>query len=68
MIRNTKGKALSIADAEVLAEFLLYHMSAELRLQLMAEHPTVYARVYPEVGEDRIANVVRDAIRADREA
>lgn len=48
MIRNSNGSPLGIQDAETLAGFLLYHMDPELRVKLMAEHPTVYARVFPE--------------------
>lgn len=66
MIRNSKGRALGIADAETLAGFLLHHMDAELRLKLMAEHPTVYARVFPEVSEERILEIVRGQIRESR--
>lgn len=67
MIRNSQGKTLGIQDAETLAGFLLYHMNAELRVKLMAEHPTVYARVFPEVSEERILDIVRGQIRDDRE-
>ena len=68
MIRNSKGRAMGIADAETLAGFLLQHMNAELRHKLMAEHPAVYARVFPEVSEETILEMVRNQIRESRES
>ena len=57
---------LGIRDTEDLAEFLLYHLSAELRRKLMAERPVLYARIFPQVTPETLAFRVSEAIHADQ--
>jgi hypothetical protein len=53
------GPDLGIADADMLAGFLLRHMTMEQRHLLMAEMPLLYKRTFPDVRTETIAAIVR---------
>jgi hypothetical protein len=57
---------LGIRDTEDLAEFLLYHLSMELRGKLMAERPVLYSRLYPTVSAETLAFKVSETIHAEQ--
>jgi hypothetical protein len=57
---------LGIRDTEVLAEYLLYHLSAELRSQLMGELPVIYGKLYPDVNTAILTSHVREELRKAR--
>lgn len=57
---------LGIRDAEVLAEWFLYHMGPEQRGKLMAEHPLIYARLFPSVPDTTIIGCVQRQILEER--
>jgi hypothetical protein len=58
---------LGIRDTEELAEYLLYHISMELRGKLMAERPVLYSRLFPTVTPENLAFRVSDTIHHERE-
>ena len=58
---------LGIRDTEELAEYLLYHLSSELRGKLMAERPVLYSRLYPKVSAENLAFRVSQTIHEERE-
>jgi hypothetical protein len=65
---NTTQHAISnlgIRDTEDLAEFLLYHLTMELRGKLMAERPVLYSRLYPGVSPETLAFRVSAAIHKE---
>lgn len=62
---NAVGR-LGIRDTEELAEWLLYHITMQQRRRLMAERPALYARMYPVVKTDVLAQLVSDGINNDR--
>jgi hypothetical protein len=53
---------LPIGDAERVAEWCLRHLGPEQRGQMMADMPTVYARVFPGVDPEAILRNVRAAL------
>jgi hypothetical protein len=57
---------LGIRDTEDLAEFLLYHITVELRGKLMAERPVLYSRLFPTVSPETLAFRVSEVIHADQ--
>ena len=59
---------VGIHDAEVALDFLLHHMRGDTRMRMMAEHPTIYSKLFPSVSTDRITEKVREAIERTREA
>lgn len=59
---------LGIHDTEDLAAWFLYHMPGEQRGRLIAERPKIYAKLCPTVTPERIAEIVREHIEADRAA
>jgi len=50
---------LSIGDAERVAAWCLYRLGPDLRAELMADQPQLYARVFPGVDPDAILRNVR---------
>lgn len=56
---------LGIRDTEDLAEYLLYHLSMELRGKLMAERPVLYSRLYPSVDAETLAFKVSETIHEE---
>lgn len=57
---------LGIRDTEELAEYLLYHMSMELRGKLMAERPVLYSRLYPKVTPETLSFSVSERIHDEQ--
>lgn len=58
---------LGIHDTEILAEFLMHHLTMELRGKLMAEMPLLYSRMFPTVTPENLAFRVSSAIHQERE-
>jgi hypothetical protein len=57
---------LGIRDTEDLAEYLLYHLSMELRGKLMAERPVLYSRLFPGVAPETLAFRVSERIHDEQ--
>jgi hypothetical protein len=57
---------LGTRDTEDLAEFLLYHLSMELRGKLMAERPVLYSRLFPNVAPETLSFRVSERIHAEQ--
>jgi hypothetical protein len=53
---------LGIRDTEVLAEYLLEHLSMELRAKLMGELPVIYGTLYPDVNPEILTEHVKEAL------
>jgi hypothetical protein len=49
MIRNAHGRPLGIGEAEDFTAWMLGKLTPELRRELMADRPQLYAALYPEV-------------------
>jgi hypothetical protein len=64
MIRNAKGEALGIGEAEDFTAWMLGKLTPELRRELMAERPQLYAALFPEVDQAIILAAVQRKLAA----
>jgi hypothetical protein len=62
-----EAQNLSWPELETAVRWFGFHMTAEQRGKMMAELPTLYAKLNPTVSPDLIAGKVAAQIRADRE-
>lgn len=63
---NGPAHNLNPREQVVALDFLLYHLSMDLRGRLMAELPTIYAKAFPTVEPALLAARVTERIEADR--